>query len=144
MHLQLVNGLPTVERPRGESALGNPALVPRERYDHPGVVVPDANLLPVEVHPQSPCASPETERPHHGGLRLCHEVRGREERADPVGRLLVVADDLDVLVEEKGTPLLANTHGRVNRPPVNLIHSPEPIFVPIVVEAPLQSEINHR
>lgn len=96
------------------------------------------------MHLQLVNGLPTVERPHHGGLRLCHEVRGREERADPVGRLLVVADDLDVLVEEKGTPLLANTHGRVNRPPVSLIHPPEPIFVPIVVEAPLQSEISHR
>ena len=54
MHLQLVDGLPAVERPRDEGALARTILVPRERYHHPSVVVPYAHLLPVEVHPQRP------------------------------------------------------------------------------------------
>ena len=101
VHLKLVDGLPAVERSRDEGTLGDALLVPRERDDHPRVVVTDTDLLPVEIHPQRPGTSPKPESPNHGRLRLRHEVRGREELADPVGRLLVLADDLHVLVEKE-------------------------------------------
>lgn len=136
VHLQLVDGFTAIECPRDEGALDNALFVPRERYHHPGVAMPDANLLPVEVHPQRPSTGPKPESPNHGRLRLCHEVRGREELADQVSCLLVLADDLDVLVEKQRTPFLANTHGRVNGPPMHLINASETIFVPIVVEIP--------
>ena len=136
MHLQLVDGLTAIERPSDEGALGHSVLVPRERYHHPSVVMPDANLLPVEVHPQRPGTSPKPERPHHGCLRLCHEVRRGEERPDPVGRLLVVADNLDILVEKKRTPFFAYAHCRMNATPMHLVHTPKSVAVVIVIKVP--------
>ena len=98
--------------------------------------MPDANLLPVEVNPQRPGTRSEPESPHDGCLRLCHEVRGREERADPVGRLLVLANNLDILVEEKRTPFLAHPHCRVNATPMNLVYTPKSVAVVIVIKVP--------
>ena len=76
------------------------------------------------------------ERPHDGGLCRAHEVRFREERVDPVGGLLVVAHDLDVLIEKQRAPFLADPHSRMNRPPMNLVHPPELVLAPVVVEVP--------
>ena len=42
----------------------------------------------------------------------------------------------NMIVEKKGTPLLAHAHGRVNGSPVNLVHPPEPVLVAVVVEIP--------
>ena len=74
LHSFLLHGLSAIERPRDERALGNAILIPRERNNHPRIVMPDANLLPVEINPQSPGTSVESECSYDGRLRLHHEV----------------------------------------------------------------------
>ena len=97
-----------------------------------GVIVPDAHLPLVQVEPQRPGTRAKAKRANDSGLRSVHEVGFREERVDPVGRPLVLTYDLDLFIQEKRTPLLANAHGRVNRTTMDLIHPAHTVFIPIV------------
>ena len=115
-------------------AFADAVLIPAQGNDHASVVMANTDLPLAQVNPKRPGTSAEPEGTYHGGLRRVHEVRGREERVDPVGGLLVLTDHLHFLVEEKRAPFLANAHGRVNRPTVNSVHAPHAVLVPIVVK----------
>ena len=136
MHLQLVDGLASVERPSDERALRDPVLIPAQGYHHSCVVMPHANLPRISIHPERPRPGPHAERPHNRVLRQRHETGAAEKIRQPVRALLRIANHLRLVVQEKRPPLGAHPHGRVNRPPMNLVHPPEPVLVRVVIKGP--------
>lgn len=136
VHLQPVDGLPTIEDVRDECTLSHTFLVPCERDNHPCVVVPDLHGLLARACPQRPSARTHAERPHHDGLRHRHKVGGDEEGAEKISACLVVTHHPSLVIENKRAPFAANPHRRVNGPLVHFVDSPEPIRVAVTVERP--------
>ena len=91
VHLQLVEKRAARKAPRDERTLPHALGVPRQRHHHASVVVPHAHQAPPHVHPHRKGARAQAERPHHRLLGPSPEVRGREERRQPVGALPALA-----------------------------------------------------
>lgn len=134
VHLQLVEKRAAREAPRDERALPHALAVPAERHHHARVVVPHARQAPPHVQPHGKGTGPQAERPHHGLLGTSPEVRGREERCQPVGALPALAGDHGLLVQKKRTPLPAHPHRRHDRAPMHLVHPAKAVGVAVVVE----------
>ena len=134
MHLQLVNGLPSVERPHDESAFHDTLFIPAQGNHHPRIVPANPDILPARIDPQRPGSSAHAERPHNGSLRRGEEPGLLEVLLQPVRASLVIANHLRLVVQQKRAPFSANPHGRVNGSPMHLVNPPEPVGITVIVK----------
>ena len=100
MHLQLVIRMAAIHHARHEGALGASVLVPRQRHDHPGIIMPNPHLAGVTVHPQGPGTGAEAEGTHQTRLRRLQKARVLNPALHPLGHFLVIAR-ADCLVVEQ-------------------------------------------